>query len=429
MGRKGMTFLDWQHLSPPEAAHELHHRIQTRLTPQQRRAVFATLPDEETLTDAFSTSDRSGLLTGVPYFLKDLFDLAHTPTFAGSVFLPEVRETPRANAAIVDSFHQAGAVMAGKTHLHEFAYGVTGENPHYGDCEHPKFPGRTTGGSSSGSVAAVAAGIAPLAIGTDTGGSIRVPAAFCGLHGFRLTPGDKLISDAFPLASTFDTAGWFTANAGDMRRTIAAIVGLTSTSELPRGLYLEMPGLDADVAAACLAAATQFAPAIDSLSRDELLAGFADSADIYNRIVAHEAWNVHSRWAERFKPRYDPAVWQRLIRVHTIPLSERDLAYAAMTAVRTRWKDYFLSYDFLIMAATPFGALTKIECTLANRSRILRLTAPASLGGLPTLTIPVALPSGLTTGLQIVFAQPLSPAIPHILNTAEAVARPNSSTN
>ncbi|HTO02271.1 MAG TPA: amidase, partial [Opitutus sp.] len=361
-----MTFSDWQQLSASEAAHELHHRIQTLLTPAQRRAVFATLPDEASLTVAFSHADRSAPLGGVPCFLKDLFDLAGTPTFAGSAFLPEIRETPSADAAIANALHQAGAVIAGKTHLHEFAYGVTGENPHYGDCEHPRFPGRTTGGSSSGSAAVVSAGIAPLAIGTDTGGSVRLPAAFCGVFGFRLTPKDDLIADAFPLAPSFDTAGWFTANAADMHTAISALTGLQSAAHPPRGLYLEMPDLDRDIATACYDAATRFAPAADAQSRGELLDGFSRSAEIYNRIVAQESWNVHASWAERFRSRYDPAVWERLNRIHAITRKDLDEAYAGMAAVRARWAEYFRHFDFLIMAAAPFGALTKAECTLAN---------------------------------------------------------------
>lgn len=261
----------------------------------------------------------------------------------------------------------------------------------------------------------MAAGIAPLAIGTDTGGSIRVPAAFCGLFGFRLTPKDNLIADAFPLAASFDTAGWFTANAADMRSAISALTGLQTAVHPPRGLYLEMPNLDSDVASACFDAASRFAPAADAQSRSELLHGFSRSADIYNRIVAQEAWNVHAPWAERFKSRYDPAVWERLNRIHALSRKDLDEAYAGMAAVRARWAEYFRNYDFLIMAAAPFGALTKAECTLANRSRILQLTAPASLGGLPALTVPLPLPSGLTSGLQIIVSHAESPVIDWVL--------------
>lgn len=412
-----MTFRDWQHLSPTDAARELHRRVRTALPPAQQRAALASLPDEAALAHRFATADRSAPLGGIPFFLKDLFDVAGEPTFAGSTFLPEVRPTPARNSALVDTLHRAGAVLAGKTHLHEFAYGITGENPHYGDCEHPRFPGRTTGGSSSGSAAAVAAGVVPLAIGTDTGGSIRVPAAFCGLHGFRLTPRDRFIADAFPLAPSFDTAGWFTAHATDLLTTIAALVGLaTPPTSAPRGCYLESPGLDADVALACRAAVERLSPVSDAATIADLQAAFANSVDTYNRIVAAEAWPTHAPWTERFRDRYDPTVRQRLERAAAQSPADLHEARAAAATLRTHWKSYFETYDFLALPATPFGALTKADCTLANRARLLALTAPASIGGFPVLTLPVALPSGLTTGLQIVVSHPNSSVIAWCLN-------------
>ena len=406
-----MNFAEWQQLSPDEAARELLVRVRTRLPPAQQRAAIATLATEEQLGAQFSASGRKGLLGGVPYFAKDLFDVAGLPTFAGSTFLPEVRPTPSQDSALIRAMSSAGAVLAGKTHLHEFAYGITGENPHYGDCEHPRFPGRTTAGSSSGSAAVVAAGITPLALGSDTGGSVRVPAAFCGLFGFRLTTRDQWISDAFPLAPSFDTAGWFTANATDMRTTIAAIVGLRTSEREPRGCYVESPDLDADVATACRAAAARFTATAEATVRDDLLHGFSQALEAYHTIVALEAWAVHQSWAERFRGRYDPVVWQRLNRVHSLTSEQIDAAPAGLTTLRLLWTKYFLTYDFLVMPATPCPALTKAECTLANRNRLLAVTAPVSLGGLPVLTVPVTLPSGLSTGLQIIVNHPQSPAV------------------
>jgi amidase/aspartyl-tRNA(Asn)/glutamyl-tRNA(Gln) amidotransferase subunit A len=300
--------------------------------------------------------------------------------------------------------------------LHEFAYGITGENPHYGDCEHPRFPGRTTGGSSSGSAAVVAAGIVPLALGSDTGGSVRVPASFCGVYGMRPTHGRIPLDGACPLAASFDTAGWFTAGAEDMRLTLSALVGLRTSQREPHGCYLELPGLDADVALACREAAARFAAPADPATRDDLLAGFARAADTYNTIVAIEAWDVHKSWAGRFRERYDPGVWQRLNRVHALTTPQIEAAHVHLAANRVLWTKFFLTYDFLVLPAAPFGALTKAECTLENRNRILALTAPASVGGLPVLTIPVPLPSGLTTGLQIVLNHPQSPAVNWALN-------------
>ncbi len=406
-----MTFRAWRNRSPTDAAREIHHRVRTTLSPAQQRAAIAWLEPEETLAARFAAAPHHAPLAGVPWFAKDLFDAADMPTFAGSTFLPEVRPAPARDSALVGALRAAGAVLAGKTHLHEFAYGITGENPHYGDCEHPRFPGRTTGGSSSGSAAIVAAGIAPLAVGSDTGGSVRVPAAFCGLFGFRLTPRDRWISDAFPLAPSFDTAGWFTANAADLRETIGALVGLRTSEREPRGCYLELPGLDADVAMACAQAASRVAPPAEPIVQRDLLRGFAGALETYNVIVAREAWEVHKFWADRFQARYDPAVWQRLNRVHALTAAQIDAAQFALTTLRLLWTQFFLTYDFLVLPATPCPALTKAECTLENRSRLLALTAPVSLAGLPVLSVPVALPSGLTTGLQIVVNHPQSPAV------------------
>ncbi len=160
-------------------------------------------------------------------------------------------------------------VASRKSQLVEFASGLTGENPHYGDCPHPQFPNRLSGGSSSGSAALVAAGVVPFSIGTDTGGSVRVPAAFCGLYGFRLTPRDVFIADAFPLAPTMDTAGWFTANAPDMLTSWQALAGGGSSGSESdsHGCYLPMsallPDADEEVAQACDKAAAKICPPAD----------------------------------------------------------------------------------------------------------------------------------------------------------------------
>lgn len=413
-----MTFRDWQDLPPSAAARELHRRATTLLSPGQQRAVFARLAEESDLAGHFAAAKSDAPLARVPYFAKDLFDVAGVPTFAGSTFLPELRPLPATDSTLVRAAGAAGAVLAGKTHMHEFAYGITGENPHYGDCEHPRFPGRTTGGSSSGSAAAVAAGVVPLALGSDTGGSVRVPAAFCGLFGFRLTPRDAWIRDAIPLAPTYDTAGWFTATAADLRTSIDALIGLQRAERTPRGCYLELPGLDPDVAAACRqAAATWTAPAAPDV-RDALLHAFARSVETYNTVVAVEAWAYHAPWAERYRERYSPGVWQRLTRAHAITPAQQENARQDTARIKAAWAEYFRSHDFLVLAASPTPALMKADCTLENRGRILTLTAPASIGGWPVISIPVPLASGLTTGLQIVVNSPTSPAIAWALDAS-----------
>lgn len=409
-----MTFADWHDLPPAAAARRVYQRL-AALPAAQQRACVAVLPAEPVLAERFAAADRRAPLGGIPYFLKDLADVAGEPTRAGSAFLPEVRPPADRDAELVQRFRAAGAVLAGKSHLHEFAYGLTGVNPHYGDCDHPQFPGRTTGGSSSGSAALVAAGVVPLASGTDTGGSIRLPAAFCGLYGFRLTPRDAWISDVFPLAPSFDTAGWFTRNATDMRQALGALIGWRDNPREPRGVYLEPTGLDPEVALACRTAAASYAPPADADLQADLANAFARAPEAYSTIVGHEAWATHRAWFETYQTRYDPVVRARLDWARQLTPDAIQAAHVTLAAIRLKWTQFFLTYDFLVMPASPCAALTKIEGTPENRARILALTAPASLGGLPALTVPVPLPSGLSTGLQVIVNHPQSPVLPWAL--------------
>lgn len=411
-----MTFGEWQQLAPEAAAREVRRRAEAHLTAGQRRAALAVLLDEPALAAGFSAAAAGGPLRGVPYLLKDLFDVAGLPTYAGSSFLPEVRPAPAQNARIVLELRAAGAVLAGKTHLFEFAWGLTGENAHYGDCEHPRFPGRTSGGSSSGSAAAVAADIVPFAIGTDTGGSIRVPAAFCGIFGFRGAPSDPSVSDAFPLAPSFDSVGWFTRSAPDMRSALAALVGIRTSERTPRGCYLEMPGLEPEVASACAVASADLAPAADATTRGELVNAFAPAAEIFGVLGGTESWKIHRKWADRYRARYGPLVQDRLDRARAISPAQVAAVEPSHEALKNAWNRFFLAYDFLVMAAAPFPALAKSECTPANRLRMLGLTAPASLAGLPVLSIPVGLPSGMSAGLQVIVNTPQSPVVPWALD-------------
>jgi amidase/aspartyl-tRNA(Asn)/glutamyl-tRNA(Gln) amidotransferase subunit A len=413
-----MTFGDWQQLAPEAAAREVRRRADARLNEAQRRAAIAVLLDESALTAAFEAAPAAGPLRGVPCLIKDLFDMPGLPTGAGSSFLAEVRPTPEEGSYIVRELRAAGAVPAGKTQLFEFAWGLTGENAHFGDCEHPGFPGRTSGGSSSGSAAVVAADIVPFAVGTDTGGSIRVPAAFCGIFGFRGAPRSPLISDAVPLAPGFDTAGWFTRSASDMRSAMGALVGLRASERTPRGCYLEMPGVDPEVAAACRSAAAGLAPPADAAARDELIEKFAPAAEIYGVLAGIETWRIHKKWAERQWARYGPLVQDRLARARAISRAQVAAVEPSDAALKLTWTKFFLAYDFLAMAAVPFPALAKADCTPANRLRMLGLTAPASLAGLPVLTIPVPLPSGMSAGLQIVVNHPQSPVVSWALDSS-----------
>lgn len=448
-----MTFADWQSLPPAAAARLVHQRV-AALPPAQQRAALAWLAPEARLAAELAASHAqvSGLqsppsvapLRGLPFAAKDLFDAAGLPTFAGSAFLPEVREghvpspdfaarVSPADGAFIRDVRAAGAALAAKAHMHEFAYGITGENPHYGDCEVPGHPGRTTGGSSSGSALLVKTGVVPFALGTDTGGSIRVPSAFCGLYGFRLTPRHPWIADGYPLAKSLDTPGFFTTNAADLRTLLDALVppgGTPSPASAPasgsaslasrstlRGGYLPLPGLDPAVEKAFLAAAPRIAEPLPASTASELLPLFAPAAELYAILGGIETWRIHAPFYDRYRDRYDPNVRLRIDRARTLAAADGARAQANRDAITAAWASLFSEYDYIVLPGSPCPAITKAECTLEMRSRILSLTVPASMGSLPALALPVPIPGagGLSTALQVVVPSIHSPAIRHAL--------------
>src|SRR4051812_625499 len=194
-----LPFKSWQAMSPAQTAHEVHARI-SALSADVRKACVAWLrPERELAAELMRiNADASHALQGVPYFLKDLFALAGVPTLAGSTFLDQVRPVPSHDSEVVQQFRNHGASCVGKSQLVEFASGLSGENPHYGDCPHPQFPDRLSGGSSSGSAALVAAGGVPFSIRADTGGENPVPAPLCGGCGFQPTPRPPPVPGALP---------------------------------------------------------------------------------------------------------------------------------------------------------------------------------------------------------------------------------------
>jgi Asp-tRNA(Asn)/Glu-tRNA(Gln) amidotransferase A subunit family amidase len=174
--------------------------------------------------------------------------------------------------------------------------------------------------------------------------------------------------------------------------------------------------LDEKVALACRdAAISRFAAPAPADMAADLLAAFAGSAEAYAVIQSSEAHAIHREWMEPFKSRYDPAVWARLDRGHRWTDEQQTKARTTLTTVRLKLTQLFLSCDFLVMPATPCAALTKADCNQRNRERLLALTAPGSLSGLPILTVPVPLASGLTAGLQIVVNHTQSPVLPWAL--------------
>ncbi len=419
-----MTIAAWREFAqrgPGYLAAEVHRRFQLNLSVDQRTAVFASLSSVGEIAAYGAAGCQDGPLSGVPYVAKDLFDVRGHPTRAGSAFLGEVRPLPVRDAHLIEAFRSLGAVLVGKTHLYEFAYGLTGENPFYGNCDNPIAPGRTTGGSSSGSAAAVAAGIVPLALVTDTGGSVRVPAAYCGLYGFRQVPGHAWISDAFPLAPCCDTAGWFTRTAEDMATVLGTALNVAQSEGGVRACFLDYGRLDPEVREVCHRFAPEFAEAPDSATARELRSSITDAGEAYSVLTSREAAEIHAPWLESMRGRYSPQVWARIDRGRNWSADDLERAVETRDRLRATFEAYFKIHDALVLPAVPSAAPRHEACATYDRTRILELAAPASLAGLPVLEIPLPLNNGLSAGLQVLVRNPGDGVTLRLLHRAASV--------
>ncbi len=356
-------------------------------------------------------------LYGVPISLKDCFDLAGVPTTCGTKFYARLHGAASHDSAMATRLHSAGALLSGKTHLHPLAYGITGQNPDYGDCLQPRDATLLTGGSSSGAAASVQEGSALAAIGTDTGGSIRVPAALCGLAGYRASlalayaPGpwaplpEGLWQGAAHLAGSFDTPGFFVRDPRDLAPIANALFGVRFdvAPAHPRiGCVGEafLHDCDAEVLAAFTAFQRRIA-ALGATVGEADTSRWHDAQEIFAPIQAHEAAAIHRGHFDAF----EPAIAQRLhwggslTPAEIAPLRQRHQDFQARLAAA------FAEFDFLVLPCAPVGRLLAADDHSSTRQRILRYTAPFSLGGVPVVALPGELLGGAPgTGMQIAAA-------------------------
>ncbi|MGB8535727.1 MAG: amidase [Acidobacteriaceae bacterium] len=362
-----------------------------------------TQAEAEALSDRFPKPEERPALFGVPVAIKDCFDVAGFPTTCGSRFYAEKLGMAQADSTVAARLRRAGAVIMGKTHLHQIAYGITGESKDYGDCLQPRDPLQLTGGSSSGSAASVQEGSAVAAIGTDTGGSIRVPAALCGLAGYRSTlglGGEEAWEGGWHLAASFDTLGWLFRDLRDGPALAAALLGVKPAA----------PPKDVIIAAVAGPFLDDCEPAVREMyhGRQETLrsAGaqveafapdfWEDAREIYGGIQAHEAAAIHRDNFEHLeKTIAGRLAWGASLSAATIEnLRKRHLAFRAnMDRLLER-------YDFLMLPCAPLCALPAGMDHSGSRLSILRYTTPISLAGMPAVVL--AAPGG---GVQLVAAR------------------------
>ena len=350
-----------------------------------------------------------GPLSGLTFAAKDLFDVAGVPTGGGNHDWPTGRPIPAKHSWAVQTLLDGGAALIGKTITDEVSLGILGENAFDGTPVNVNAPGRVPGGSSSGSAAAVAAGICDTALGTDTGGSVRVPSSFCGLYGIRPTHGRIDTTGMLPQAPTSDTTGWFARDAETFAKVSSVMLGEAIPHALPTCLVIATDTFgfaDANVAAALHPMVMRLATLIGH-SREDLMApsGLSVWARAQRTLQPVEAYNTFKGWLDERNPRFAFSVAKALVMGSMIPESERVWATLMRQEARGRMAHLLPEGTILCLPTTPFPAPPtgqKLSVLDPLRDRITCLCAQGGLAGHPQVSLPGATVDGLPVGLSII---------------------------
>lgn len=346
-----------------------------------------------------------GPLAGVPYGVKDLFDVAGLATTAGSAVYADALPAS-ADAEAIDRLRGAGAVLVATLNMDEFAYGFATINAAYGTTRNPHDPSRLAGGSSGGSAAIVAAGLLPFSLGSDTNGSVRVPASLTGVFGFKPTHGKLPMDGVFPFAESFDDIGPFARSVADMQIVWDVLTGRTVLTT-PREFRIGRLGgrfrenADPDQIAA-----------IDTIAAGSPLVELPDIARARSAaflITASEGGELHREALARDAMSFDPATRDRLLAGALLPGALCEEAYAFRREFRERIAGLASQFDVLLAPAAPCvaplvedprimidGALSPARADLGIH------TQPISFAGLPALAVPLYRPGRLPLGLQLI---------------------------
>ena len=356
---------------------------------------------------------NSGPLAGLSFAAKDIYDVAGVQTGFGNPDWLRTHEPARATAPAVQMLLDAGARLAGKTHTEEMAWSLTGENAHYGTPVNVNALGRIPGGSSSGSAAAVGAGLVDFSLGSDTGGSVRLPASYCGILGIRPTHGRISLEGVCPLAGSFDTCGWFARDARVLERVGRVL--LRDDAPAPRPGRL-LAGRDAfalvdDAArgpleqALARVAGALGGPEWITVGDEEPLDRWMDW---FRFPQGEEAWAAHGQWIRKVKPKFGPAVGPRFDWAATVKAEDVARARARREEITRRMEKLLENGAVLAVPSAPGIALPRGSAAAVVdglRTRALPVLCIAGLARLPQVSLPLAAVNGCPVGLSLIAAR------------------------
>jgi amidase len=353
-----------------------------------------------------------GPLLGLTFAVKDIYDVAGHRTGFGSPDWLRTHGPATRTAPVVQRLLDAGAHLVGKTNTDELTWSLTGENAHYGAPVNVNAPERITGGSSSGSASAVAAGVVDFAVGSDTGGSVRLPASFCGILGMRPTYGRIPLDGVCPLAPSFDTCGWFACDAGVFERVGRTLLRDDTPAPHPARLLIAQDALDVVgemVADALRSALDKVAALVGTLEPvtvgDEPLARWMD---YFRFLQGAEAWVCHGQWITSEKPALGPGVKERFAWAPTVGLEDITRARARREEIARRMAEMLGGRAVLALPSAPGITLLRNSPPKVLddlRARALPILCIAGLARLPQVSLPLAKLDGCPLGLSLIAAR------------------------